>query len=398
MIEVSTAPTVKAVAGIEWPVVVVGAGMAGSCVAASLAARGIRVLLIEKEKLGRNKACGGCLNARSLGSLRRLRLGGVVDSARLNRLDGIELREGCARVSIPFPPAHPGHSVSRAEFDAALAREAVRRGAVLLTGVRVTGTRLECSRRVVRIRGAGGPEREIAAEIVVGCDGLCSGLARAAGLVSEETGGGGPRLGASALLPCEAFDLPEHWITMAGRPEGYAGVVRVDAGGDRGYEMWNVAGALRPVFVRDQGGPWKAMTSILESCGIAVCAHIPGDVVSCPGLRWSVRRPWAERLLLVGDAAGYVEPITGEGMAWALEAAEEAVALAAEGWSDATGPKYEAQWRSRVGSRRIARVASRVLDSPFLSRATLGLMRAVPPVGRALVSRLNRISVPEAVP
>jgi flavin-dependent dehydrogenase len=99
-------------------------------------------------------------------------------------------------------------------------------------------------------------------------------------------------------------------------------------------------------------------------------------------------------LLVVGDAAGYIEPFTGEGMAWALAGAAAVAPLAVEGaaaWSKSIGRAWEEQHRKIIGRRQHAcRWVSRLLRRPRLCSATVSLLRYTPWLATPLVRAINR--------
>jgi flavin-dependent dehydrogenase len=105
------------------------------------------------------------------------------------------------------------------------------------------------------------------------------------------------------------------------------------------------------------------------------------------------RRLAAERLFLLGDAAGYVEPFTGEGMGWALTSALALAPMALraiEGWR----PSLEASWASRhrelVGRRQLpCRVLAWLLRHPGPSRLALEVAARVPALARWTLERMN---------
>jgi flavin-dependent dehydrogenase len=109
----------------------------------------------------------------------------------------------------------------------------------------------------------------------------------------------------------------------------------------------------------------------------------------------------SDRVFTIGDAAGYVEPFTGEGMAWALAAAEAVAPLAvraAVSWQ----PSLQREWERiyhRVVRRRqwTCRAAAAVLRRPSLTRAVLALLSRWPHLARPIVYHLhNRRAWPAA--
>jgi menaquinone-9 beta-reductase len=104
--------------------------------------------------------------------------------------------------------------------------------------------------------------------------------------------------------------------------------------------------------------------------------------------RWAVR-PAAPRLLALGDAAGYVEPFSGEGMACALATAEAVVPFALGEWNPRTADAWTA-WHRRTGPQRqrFIRAAAWVLRRPTLAGAAIGLLGHFPAVGGWAANRL----------
>ncbi len=102
---------------------------------------------------------------------------------------------------------------------------------------------------------------------------------------------------------------------MACGRRGYLGLVRLEDG------RLNLAAALDPCWMRVCGGPGPAAARLLAEVGWPPVPNLAEqNWRGTPALTRQARRRAAERLFLIGDAAGYIEPFTGEGMAWALAA------------------------------------------------------------------------------
>jgi len=319
------------------------------------------VLLVDKAAFPRAKVCGCCLNASAVATLGRLGLGHVLDGAV--PLDRVTVAAGSRTAELRLPR---GAALSREVFDARLVDEAVRAGAEFRPGTVVKGeSDLLSQGRVVL---------------------LASGLAGGEAVPERRS-----RVGAGVILPAEAAPgfFAAGTIYMATGRGGYVGLVRVE--GDR----LDVAAAFDRAFVKAEGGPGPAAAAILAGVGWPIPtgladAHWKGT----PSL---TRRPAAlggHRLFVVGDAAGYVEPFTGEGMAWALASAAALAPLAARavrGWSDDLVSEWEAVHRRVVGRRqRVCRVVSRVLRSPALTGLAVRALRLLPALSRPVVRALNR--------
>jgi flavin-dependent dehydrogenase len=108
-----------------------------------------------------------------------------------------------------------------------------------------------------------------------------------------------------------------------------------------------------------------------------------------PGLTRRLRPIAEERLLVLGDAAGYVEPFTGEGIAWALDSARAIGPLAARGiarWDARVAREWEVLHGRVVRRRQVfCRAAATVLRRPWLTRMVFEVLAQVPaPAGRFL--------------
>jgi flavin-dependent dehydrogenase len=113
-----------------------------------------------------------------------------------------------------------------------------------------------------------------------------------------------------------------------------------------------------------------------------------------PALTRSARRLAAERVFVLGDAAGYIEPFTGEGMAWALTSAAAVAPLAARAaahWRPTLAREWTACHARIVGGRQfVCRAAATVLRYPRLVRILIGVLARAPVLAVPAVRYLNR--------
>jgi len=293
----------------EIDVVVVGAGPAGSAAALGLSRRGVRVALLERERMPRYKTCGG----------------GVVERAR-RRLEvdiAPVVERTCERVVLGLAPdgreievQRPGgvvHMTLRAVLDQRLAAAAREAGATVVEGCTVTGLR-EASGRALLETSLG----EIAARLVVAADGVSSRTARSAGW---------PAIAELApALECEVE-------VERGDFERLCGAARFDLGlPATGYAWVFPKRAQLSIGVASlQRGPApleQALETYLERLGIArpLRAERHGWPIPLAPRPAGLARG---RVLLAGDAAGLADPLTAEGIGPALvsgRAAAEAIA------------------------------------------------------------------------
>jgi flavin-dependent dehydrogenase len=352
--------TLKSASDRFWDVLVVGAGPAGALAARQLAAGGASVLLVDKSRFPRWKVCGCCLNGSALAALRSvgleqlpIRAGGVPLArwqlaTRLGKA-GLRLRSGLA--------------LSRQALDAALIEEAIEAGAAFLPESRAQIQRVDGDARRVQVQQSD-ELQTLRARWVVCADGLSGGALRGqAGL--EPRVSRAAHMGAGVVLDGAADDYLPGVIYMACARPGYVGLVRLEDG------RLDIAAALHVAAARGSGGPGPLAAELLDRVGLPVP---PGLAEAAwKGTAPLTRRPdrvAAERLILAGDAAGYVEPFTGEGIAWALWSAVAAAPLVLRCLeSGEHGPSLPwLRWHARsIGRRHLAcRMMSTALRQPLL--------------------------------
>lgn len=375
--------------GGPWDAVVIGAGPAGALAARLVAAAGARVLLVDRKPFPRDKVCGGCLNGKALAVLAAAGLGGLVDRPGLGAVDleRVELRLAGRGVELPLPA---GKALGRAEFDAALVEAAVNAGAAFLPGVGATietGGARSGLRRVVLERAGQGCTVE--AHVVVAAGGLAGTALRHERTLRTRIEHGA-RVGAGCAVTRFPGEYAVGTIHMAVGRQGYVGLVRFDSG------VLNVAAALDRAFVRAAGNPAGAAAAVLDEAGFpAVPALADAAWHGTVPLTRRTRPVAAHRLFLIGDAAGYVEPFTGEGMAAALTTAQAVAPLVVRGasvrdWDDLLAAAWVRQYDRLVGRRqRLCRTLASALRRPRLAHLLLNLAAHSPALTGRLVRGLN---------
>ncbi|MBC1261165.1 FAD-dependent oxidoreductase [Synechococcus sp. BSF8S] len=374
-----------------WDVVVVGAGPAGSLAAHGCASRGLRVLLVEQRRFPRWKVCGACLSPQAQAALAAAGLEHLVEEQ-----GGLPLRQlqlGVAGRVSPIALAR-GQALSRARFDQALLEEAESAGVTVLAGTRAALGASEAGvREVVLRQGAG--RQSVRARVVL----IAAGLAHRC--LDDEPGlhtqiESGSRVGAGCVLPAEAAAVPPGVLQMAVGRGGYLGLVRVESG-----EI-NLACALDRDQLRASGGAGPACQQLLTEAGFPPLPELPeGSWQLTPPLSRRTRPLAGHRLLLLGDAAGYVEPFTGEGMGWALTSALAALPLVSRGLEHWDGV-IEADWRRRhqqwVERRQgFCRGLALLLRHPWATRSLHRSAAGLPALTSSLIEVLQRPSLPTPI-
>jgi len=364
--------------------VVIGAGPAGGIAALGLARAGHHVLLVDKQRFPRPKVCGCCLNAPALATLRDAGLSEAVAALRPRRVNGLVMRAGARVVRLPLPA---GAALSRPALDGMIVDAAAVAGAVFRDGVSarvVPGGDAEAWRRVVL------NTETIRTRCVVVADGLAGTALRGwpdwASAARPDA-----RVGLGVHLPADhvlAEVLRDQAVTMLCGRRGYLGLVRLEHGGI------DLAAAADRDALKTCGGAAALARSIAADVGVRFDdAHAwPWRVT--PPLTRTRRRLATRGLFVVGDAAGYVEPFTGEGMAWALAGGVAVVPHAAAAIDDARAAD-PAAWTTthrRVVARRQrrCRAVAALLRRPRLTRLAVGVLAVTPGLAAPLVPRAAR--------
>jgi flavin-dependent dehydrogenase len=374
--------------GTGWDAIVVGAGPAGSLAARGLAKAGARTLLVERSAFPRWKVCGACLNGHALASLHDARLGTLAPRQGAVPLDRFELHFRGKTAHLPLPD---GVSLSRSRFDAALADAAAEAGASVAFENQAHIEEIDEGSRAVRLVHRGRSAR-ITARVVLDAAGL-GGACLSSESITRTRVAAGSRVGAG----CVVSDVPAAYspgtIFMATGRHGYVGLVRVED------QSLNVAAAFATDFVRSHGSPGRAAAAILDEAGaLAVPGLESADWRGTPALTRRTRPLGDDRLFVLGDAAGYVEPFTGEGMAWALASGLAIVPLALraiDGWTPGLVREWSALHRRLVGRRQVVcRAVAMALRRPWLTPVVFETLARWPGVSSCVLRRLNAPSSP----
>lgn len=332
--------------------VVVGAGPAGASAATVLADRGRSVLLLEKDVFPRHKVCGEFLSADALPSLRRIGMEESVSRASSERMTrgALHLASGKA---IPFALPAPAIGISRFRLDDLLARRARDAGA----DVRFNARALSAAPRTAdgfRIRFVHRQaECDVEAAAVIGAWGRWDALDRVL-----ERGFLGRRarfFGWNCDFGGDTAFLEEE-VRLYLFSGGYCGLSRVEGG--RG----NLAGVVSEGTWKRAGGGWPAVVDRARLGNPALERDLarmePGPIGFLgTGPVFFTKKPPAENsVLMAGDAAGVIDPFSGEGQAAALAsgilAADTAErVLSGELSRDECARVYALEWRKRFARR-----------------------------------------------
>jgi len=360
-------------------VLVAGAGPAGATAARTLAAAGARVLLIDKARFPRNKPCGGGISVRAL--KRFPWLGAAMRDIDVHPVSRLHL-EGSDGVVLEMASPDPSMMlIRRVEFDHALVRDAQRAGATLGEGFEITQAAVDAEGVTLRARDG----RQLRARTVIAADGVHSVVAK--------------RLGVNAAWPARsiAIDMMEEtpvdtlrserpdvlWVSYGyGGLDGYAYVF------PKVHHVNVGVGCLVSHYKDGVREPPYAMQSQLVGDLVARGAlHGRSDrrcftpfLIPVGGPLPRAHHVASGRVLFAGDAGGFVNAFTAEGIYYAMISGELAArAVLTAGTSGGAGRAYDRLWRAEIG----AELRDAVLIQRFLFADPTRVNRVVH-AGRAL--------------
>jgi geranylgeranyl reductase family protein len=376
----------------NFDVVIVGAGPAGSATAVGLARHGYEVALVDKKAFPREKLCGDFVNPINWAVFRDLGVEDRVLAERHGEVTGFRItnssgREAEVRFSSYDRQRTMGLGLRRAALDQLLMQRATELGATTRLGYRIEKLSRTAQGWQLKVE-----EERWQAKVLIGADGRNSWVAQQLGL-NRSAAMQGRSIGFQSCLRCPGLIGGQIEIHLF--PGGYAGVVGLGdgtitlgmaidkrkLGGERGAEfLFNRVLAQNPHLKE-----------------IIACSHGAAELRSVYPVYFPSRRCFGDRVLLVGDAARVSEPVTGEGIYFAMRSgllAAETIDfalrrgnLAAEGLAG-----YERNCRRAFRSRLALNVLMRfaayrpTLIDPFIRLSAKN--------GRLLNSLVDAVCVP----
>jgi len=371
---------------IDAEVLVVGGGPAGSSVATFLARAGVDVLVVDRARFPRPKPCAEYLSPQAsrlleaMGALERVERSGAA------QLSGISVRAPSGDViKGDFVASHGfrgfrdrGLSVRREVLDAILVDCAREAGARVSEGIRVTDVVRDATHRVAGVRTlTDGTAGEIRARLVIAADGLRSVIAHRLELAHALRW---PRRLALVTHYTGVAEIGEHGEMHVER-DGYVGIA------DVGHGVTTVALVVPAVRAREFSEDRAAFLDrwLLARPHLAprfARAERVSPVVATGPFASHARRAWSPGAALVGDAADFFDPFTGEGIYAAMRGGEmlaqsvcESLAAMSPRASDAPLAAYDAARRREFGGKWfVERVIGAVVGSaPLINRAARSL-------------------------
>jgi flavin-dependent dehydrogenase len=391
-------------------VLIVGAGPAGAVAGIVLARAGARVRLIDRAAFPRDKLCGDTLNPGTLAHLSRLGLAAGIDERSL-RVDGMCVTgERGDTILGRYPGGLTGRAIVRRDLDALLLQQAAAAGCEIDTGCTVRrpilverGTERRMTGVIVGAAGDNRASHSISAPVTIAADGRRSTIAFSLDLARHpahprrwaiggyyegllpgqyaETSGGSER---TRLTPGRAFGEMHirrgRYIGIAPVPGGLTNVCLVVPSHAGDGAFGDPAALLSQELARDP---------LLRDRAAAARLVAPPAVLG--PLAVDVDAVAIDGLLLAGDAAGFIDPMTGDGLRFAVRggelAAQAALGALEHGWTGVADRLASARRHEFGGKWRFNRALRALVASPRAIGAAARGARLAPGALRAVIAR-----------
>lgn len=359
-------------------IIVIGAGPAGSTAACLLARSGAKVLLTDRARFPRKKLCGWCLAETGFKLLEANQLADIPSLSCCPIIDRLSFHSSNRRMDVSVPPYRV---INRASFDRDLVDAAIEAGATFMpeTVAQV------CGDNTVELTRVGQNPHTITASVIIVADGLKGSSLRQ----SEDFSWRMNRkahVGLGAILKALPDGCEPDAITMLHGAQGYAGIAPLQTGEAL------IAAAVDPAWVKL---PHEAppLIALMRDLGLQIALDAPlSSTGGAPGLtrtRASIEADGC--IFLIGDATGYIEPFTGEGMTWGLQ---DACMIFHHARASLAGRYTPGNWTKQhrnINRHRnaLCLISARLLRKPALTRALISVTSSVPVLTQVITAGVH---------
>jgi flavin-dependent dehydrogenase len=368
-------------------VIVVGAGPAGAVAATVLARAGAHVRLLDRAWFPRDKLCGDTMNPGAIAELERLDLARPLDGVGTT-IEGMRVTgPGGVSVESRYPAGLRGRALLRRDLDWALVQQAIAAGARFEPSLPVYRAIVEESAGARKVSGVvvgvHGRERVLRAGATIAADGRRSTLAFSLGLSRHPRAPrrwaiGGYLEGASGLTSFGEMHIRKGlYIGVSPVPDGRANVCVVRPSRPADAPLRDPARLLMSELARDPELRERfARARLIKPPTVLGPLAVEPSGVTIDGL------------LLAGDAGGFIDPMTGDGLRFAVRggvlAADAAIHALASGWGDvasrlesARRREFGAKWRLNRTLRATVASAAAVRAGAIAAGLWPGIVRRI---------------------
>lgn len=377
---------------IEVDVAIIGAGPAGSTLATLLAKSGLSCAIVDRDLLPRDKVCGEFLSYDALPILESIGAASMIDSTGARRITRCRIFGSSRTYEFEFPDEARG--ISRKQLDALLLENAAAHGAVRMDGW--TALRVEQTRDqpALVVEARSGELREIRPKVVAGAWGRWGRFDKQLGrrFVSNTSHRhfGFKRHYRGTTADSDSVDL----YAFRG---GYLGVSAIEKG------QTNICGLVHQKRMAGMRGGWKSFVPAMAEESAPLRALFASheadqdDFLTSEPVVFRAREPVEGGIVMIGDAAGIIDPLTGNGMAMAIQSALLAAVSIREIFSGrdrtAVERQYARDYNDLFQSRLLwSRGAARILSHPRLLDLSLTFARGSH-MGRRILDHTRARSV-----
>jgi flavin-dependent dehydrogenase len=371
-------------------VLIAGAGPAGSIAALLLARAGLRVRLLDRATFPRHKLCGDTLNPGALALVRQFGVADRIEAAGVPIRGMVVTGHDGTEVIGEYGRGTQGVAILRRNLDELLLDAAIEAGVEFQDRVTIAAPIASEAAGRVRVEGveiaSDGRRERLEAPMTIAADGRRSRLAFALGLARHPAR---PRRWAIGAYFDDVAGCRTGFGEMHIREQQYIGVCPVPGG------LTNACIVVSDPRAGAIADPAALLTSALSRDRLLgdrfASAHMVGAPTVLGPLAVDATRAGADGLLLAGDAAGFIDPMTGDGLRFAIKGAELAADVARRAIAnpsiDAPGELTRLRAQAFAGKWRLNRALRTLVASPRVIALASSAARLWPVPVEHLIAR-----------